>query len=432
MSFLRYERHRDSGIDWLGEIPEHWQLYALKRLALLQSGDSITAESINETGAFPVYGGNGLRGYAATYTHNGQHVLIGRQGALCGNINYAAGKFWASEHAVVVTPLRQVELRWLGELLRAMNLNQYSVSAAQPGLSVDAVGRLGIPVPPLPEQIAIAQFLHRETAKIDALVKEQQRLIELLKEKRQAVISDAVTKGIDPNAPMKASGVDWLGEVPEHWEVTQLRHVAREGTSITYGIVQAGPDIEGGIPYIRTSDMAGDQLPCDGYLRTSPEIDAAYARSKVSTGDVVIAIRATIGKPLITPSFLDGANLTQGTAKFSPGPSVLNEFIFYFLRSSPAVGQFERLGKGATFKEITLEMLRKFQVLRPPLNEQRQIADLLASKTAQLDRLISETKRAVALLQERRAGLISAAVTGKIDVRGLVQTDSPVPDVVAA
>ena len=141
----------------------------------------------------------------------------------------------------------------------------------------------------------------------------QRRLIDLLKEKRQAVISRAVTKGLDPSAPMKDSGVEWLGQVPAHWEVKALTKLARPGTSITYGIIQAGPNIENGIPYIRTSDMSGDCLPIDGYLRTSPEIDASYARSKVQAGDLVIAIRATIGKPLLVPPYLEGANLTQGT-----------------------------------------------------------------------------------------------------------------------
>jgi type I restriction enzyme S subunit len=188
---------KDLGVEWLGEIPEHWEMLALKRLAILKSGESITAESIDKDGDYPVFGGNGLRGYTTTFTHNGNYVLIGRQGALCGNINYAQGQFWASEHAVVVSPIGPVETKWLGELLSAMNLNQYSVSAAQPGLSVETVSNLSIPKPPLQEQSIIAAFLDRETAHIDTLTTKIRESILKLREYRTALISAAVTGKID-------------------------------------------------------------------------------------------------------------------------------------------------------------------------------------------------------------------------------------------
>jgi type I restriction enzyme S subunit len=186
-----------SGIEWLGDIPEHWELTKIRYIALLKSGDSITAEELEANGEFPVYGGNGLRGYFSKFTHSGHYVLIGRQGALCGNVNYASGKFFASEHAVVVSPLVNFAVVWLGELLRVMNLNQYSVSAAQPGLSVGTISALKIPVPPFPEQAAIAKFLDRETAKIDRMVEKVGAAIGKLQEYRTALITAAVTGKID-------------------------------------------------------------------------------------------------------------------------------------------------------------------------------------------------------------------------------------------
>lgn len=148
MSFPRYPRYKDSGVEWLGQVPDHWEVCSLKRIVNLRSGDAITSERIEEIGRYPVFGGNGVRGYTESFTHDGTYVLIGRQGALCGNINYASGKFWASEHAVVATPCRQIDTFWLGEMLRAMNLNQYGVSAAQPGLSVEVIARVGTALPP--------------------------------------------------------------------------------------------------------------------------------------------------------------------------------------------------------------------------------------------------------------------------------------------
>jgi type I restriction enzyme, S subunit len=235
MSFPRYPEYKDSGVEWLGAVPAHWQVMQIKRVTTLRSGDSISSDDIGEDGEFPVFGGNGLRGYTRSYTHEGFLPLIGRQGALCGNVNYARGKFWASEHAVVATPCNGADPIWLGETLRAMNLNQYSVSAAQPGLAVEAIGNLWVPVPAHGEQTAIAAFLDRETAKIDALVAEQETLIALLKEKRQAVISHAVTKGLNPDAPMKPSGIEWLGDVPARWEVLALKRVCsliKDGTHL--------------------------------------------------------------------------------------------------------------------------------------------------------------------------------------------------------
>ena len=188
---------KDSEVEWLGKVPIHWDVVPLKYLVTMKSGEQITSEQIREEGDFPVYGGNGLRGYYEKYTHEGEYPLIGRQGALCGNINYANGKFWASEHAVVVTPQRETNIFFLGELLRSMNLGQYSTSAAQPGLSVEALGNLRIPAPTIEEQNRIADYLIIEADKWKSLIETATQSIALLQERRSALISEAVTGQID-------------------------------------------------------------------------------------------------------------------------------------------------------------------------------------------------------------------------------------------
>ncbi len=191
--------YKDSGIEWLGKIPEHWEMKKMKYIASLQSGDFISPEDIHEEGDYPVYGGNGLRGYTNSFLYEGDYVLIGRQGALCGNINYADGKFWASEHAVVVTLKGQQNVTWLGELLRIMNLNQYSQSAAQPGLSVDAIKNLHIPIPPYDEQNEIVSVLNFQLQKIESIKRKTAQSIELLNERRSSLISEAVTGKLEIN-----------------------------------------------------------------------------------------------------------------------------------------------------------------------------------------------------------------------------------------
>lgn len=183
---------KDSGVDWIGKIPENWEIRKLKFIAKLQSGDSINSYGFTESG-YPVYGGNGFRGYTDRYTNDGEFVLIGRQGALCGNVNYANGKFFATEHAVVVYPYKQENTYWLGEVIRASNLNQYSQSAAQPGLAVSQIENVNYPYPPHNERESIANFLKVQIAKINEGIIKYQEMISLLQERKQIIINDVVT-----------------------------------------------------------------------------------------------------------------------------------------------------------------------------------------------------------------------------------------------
>ena len=185
---------KDSGIEWIDYVPKHWQIRKMKSIIDLKSGSNLTAMEISEMDdGYLVYGGNGVRGTYGYYSHEGDYVLIGRQGALCGNINYASGKFWVTEHALVCYLKESCALKWLGELLRAMNLNQYSLSAAQPGLSAERIRNLYVIVPPLSEQQQIADYLDRKCAEIDELVAVKQQKIETLKEYKKSLIYEYVT-----------------------------------------------------------------------------------------------------------------------------------------------------------------------------------------------------------------------------------------------
>lgn len=190
-------RLRPSGIDWLGDVPAHWEVRRLKTICEMKSGDGIDSMSIEPTGKYPVYGGNGIRGYASDYNHDGDFVLVGRQGALCGNIHLARGRFWASEHAVVVTLRVSQDLIWFGHILEAMNLNQYSISAAQPGLSVERVLNLSLPIPPPQEQSVITKSIVEATEEIDATIARARRQVELMTEYRSRLIADVVTGKVD-------------------------------------------------------------------------------------------------------------------------------------------------------------------------------------------------------------------------------------------
>ena len=188
---------KPSGVDWLGDVPAHWEVRRLKTLCSMKSGDGISVMSIESTGEYPVYGGNGLRGYTLDYNHDGSFVLIGRQGALCGNVHIAQGKFWATEHAVVATHDTGHNVVWFGAILTAMNLNQYSIAAAQPGLAIERILNLHLPVPPVQEQEQIAAHLDKATAAIDAAIDNARRQVERMTEYRASLIAHVVTGKLD-------------------------------------------------------------------------------------------------------------------------------------------------------------------------------------------------------------------------------------------
>ncbi|WBX70876.1 restriction endonuclease subunit S [Tenacibaculum retecalamus] len=186
-----------SGIEWLGEIPAHWEAKSMKYVTVLKSGENITSEKIKTKGCFAVYGGNGIRGYYSEYTNEGNYILIGRQGALCGNIKYASGKFWASEHAIVCYLHNNYNWIWFGKLLEAMDLNQYNQSAAQPGLAIGLIKNLKIPSLNFEEQLKIVDFINDYEINTDKLINKYFEEINLLKEYKTALISEVVTGKVD-------------------------------------------------------------------------------------------------------------------------------------------------------------------------------------------------------------------------------------------
>lgn len=456
-NFPKYPAYKDSGVPWIGEVPTAWEVKPFKWLLDNNDGgvwgndptgeaDTVVLRSTDQTvdgnwrvadpalrnlsakekaSALLVEGDLVVTKSSGSSLHIGKTTLvtadIAEQGCCYGNFM----------QRLRVNSSFIPKLAWYvmnNELARSQLDLLSNSTTGLANLNGALIGEVLLPVATAGEQTQIARFLDHETARIDALIEEQQRLIELLKEKRQAVISHAVTKGLDPTVPMKDSGVEWLGEVPAHWEIKQLKHVVDPNSSITYGIVQAGPEFEGGVPYIRTSDMSGEELPVSGYPLTSPDIDKSYARSRVRPGDIVMSIRASVGKCLPVPDELKVANLTQGTAKISAGQQITRNFLLAFLNAGATQNYFDLMAKGATFKEITLDALRRTPVLLPPAKEQVDIDQFVARHAGLLDETCKQALQSVALLQERRSALISAAVTGKIDVRGWqppVSTQAP-------
>ena len=427
MKLPAYPRTKPSGVEWLGDVPEHWEVKRLSYLATLKSGENITSELIAEGGDYPVYGGNGLRGNYHKFTHRGHHALIGRQGALCGNINYASGEFYASEHALVVSPLKEFAVVWMGELLRAMNLGQYSVTAAQPGIAAEMIRGLRIPVPSLAEQRSIAAFLDRETGRVDRLVAKKRELIERLKEKRTALISLTVTRGLPPAAaraaglpedpPLKPSGVAWLDDVPVHWEVSKLKYIK---ASIPNAFVDGpfGSNLktehfvsDGDVFVIESGFATRGEMNEENLKTIEMEHFQTICRSATSSGDIIIAkIGANFGLNHILPPLTKPAVVSGNSLKLTIHPkSCTAAYFHYQLLHLKWCGAIDLLANITAQPALSLGGMNTLSCVRPPLPEQAAIAAYLDAETAKLDALVGKVDEAVERLQEYRTALITAA-----------------------
>lgn len=222
MSFPAYQDYQDSGVEWLGEVPSHWEVATLKRLLDIQNGAD--HKHVEQEDGYPVIGSGGQFTCASDYLFDGESVLLGRKGTVDKPL-YVTGRFWTVDTMYWSKIRSGTNGRFAFYKALTIPFSYYSTNTALPSITKTALNGHLVARPPLAEQVAIATFLDRETAKIDGLIDEQRRLIALLKEKRQAVISHAVAKGLDPDASMKDSGIEWLGEVPAHWTATSLKYL---------------------------------------------------------------------------------------------------------------------------------------------------------------------------------------------------------------
>lgn len=358
-------------------------------------------------------------------------ILVGMD----GDFNVA---WWKGGYALLnqrVCCLRSQTNKFLQRLLYyhlpcpLKQINDVTYSTTVKHLSSSDIKKIRIPVPPLHEQHAIVVFLDSQTSKLDALIAKKCELIAKLQEKRAALITRTVTRGLppeaakaaglDPHPKMKDSGLEWLGEMPEHWEVKRLDSLADRYRPIMYGIVLPGPDFEGGVPIIKGGDVRPQRLNPDTLSKTSPEIDEKHARSRITTGDILYSIRGSFGEAELVPKSLDNANLTQDVARISKTNNTNTVWLLQFLKSEPIRQQVTERSVGATIRGVNIKDLKRVFLAVPPFEEQHAIANYLERENAKLNQMTSKVKTAIERLQEYRSALIAAAVTGKIDVRNI-------------
>ena len=348
-------------------------------------------------------------------------LAIGRVGALCGNVHIVGGPAWITDNALVLYILSDsASLKYLATVLSARNLNDMADKTAQPLITATLVLNERVPLPPLPEQRAIAGFLDRETARIDALIAKKERLIELLQEKRTALITRAVTRGLDPSVPMKDSGVEWLGEIPAHWEVQPIRSFARSGyRNFIDGDWIESPYIrETGIRLIQTGNIGVGNYKEQGFRYIDYETFDLFRCTEVMPGDVLICRLADpVGRACIAPDLGCRMITSVDVCILKTSEDTHPSFLVYALSADNYLTWLSGICRGGTRDRVSRSMLGAIRVGRPPLAEQQAIVEFLDRETARLDALVARIREAIDRMRELRTALISAAVTGRIDVR---------------
>lgn len=420
-----YPNYKDSGIEWLGEIPEHWDIYRLKYCV-----DLINEKVDGRESTLPYIGLEHIEPWTGKLVSVVGEISTDSQAnhfkpgdVLFGKLRpYLAKVLCAKEEGIctgellVLRPTRILQCYLFNYMLTRewiLIVDSSTYGAKMPRASWEFIGKLPVLVPPVEEQRAIAAFLDRETARIDAIIEKKQRQIELLQEKRTALISHAVTKGLNPDVKMKDSGIEWLGEVPEHWEVKPIKRVASYNDEVLPETTD--PDFE--IEYVDISGV--DEI--DG-IRTTQifrfENAPSRARRRVQDGDIIVSTVRTYLKAIAgVHNPPENMIVSTGFCVIRPCVNLETGFARYLFKANYLINDIVARSVGVSYPAINASDLVAIKVALPSLEEQRAIAAFLDRETARIDTLIEKIRASIDLLREYRTALISAAVTGKIDVR---------------
>jgi len=430
-----YPAYKPSGMDWVGDIPGHWDVRRVKYTASIN--DEALSETTNPEFEFTyvdIGSVDAVKGIVTTVVYRFEDApsrarRIVRDGdtivstvrtylRAIAPIRNPEDNLIVSTGFAVVRP-RTLNAGYLSYTLRSPFFVETVVSrstgVSYPAINALEVGNIGVTIPPLEEQRAIAAFLDHETARIDALIEKKQRQIELLQEKRSALMSHAVTKGLDPDAKMKDSGVEWLGEIPAHWDLPPL--YARY--SVELGKMLDAKRFTGNylLPYLRNVDVQWDRVNVENLPEMDIEPDE-YSRFTLADGDLLVCEGGEVGRTAMWSSELPVCAFQKAIHRVRPRSSQdVPRFYYYIMRATAWSGVFLAYGNPNTIPHLTAEKLRVYRFPFPPHDEQEMIVQHLDFETQRIDALVAKVKTSIDKLQEFRTALVSAAVTGKIDVR---------------
>ena len=408
LSLHPYPTYKPSGVPWLGDVPEHWEVRRLKSVCRLTYGDTLPAD-LRSNGVVPVYGSNGAVGVHSSANSRGPCIVVGRKGSF-GKVHFSEQPVFAIDTTYFVDDRHTKEnIRWLSYVLGWLRLDAVTKDSAIPGLGRDDAYQSILPLPPLVEQRGIVRYLEHVDGRIRRYVEAKEKLVGLLEEEKQAVVNRAVTRGIDPNVRLKPSGVDWLDDVPEHWEVRRSKRLfsPRKELARPNDIQLSATQAYGVIPQDEYERRVGRRI-----VKISLHLEK---RRHVEVDDFVISMRSFQGgleRAWATGCIRSSYIVLRPTAEADVG------FFSYVFKSQAYImalqstANFIRDGQDLNFDNFCAVDLPL-----PPEVEQRSIAAAVREATASLDSAIGRARRQIELLQEYRTRLIADVVTGKLDVR---------------
>ena len=413
-----YEKYKDSGISWIGKVPEDWDICKFKHTINIRNGKDYKDVQSDNHNDYPVYGSGGVFAYAKKYLYDGEALLLGRKGTIDKPIYIRKGKFWTVDTMFYGLATNGNVCKYLYYQALTFPFGRYATSTALPSMTQSDLGNNPICLPPIPEQEAIANYLDKKTAEIDKIIAEREKKIELLNELKSSIISRAVTKGINPHAKMKDSGIDWIGEIPEDWKVGRFKYSfkVRKGLTITKADL-----VDEGIPVIsygqvHSKDNPGTSLK-ESLLRYVPNKYLYSDKdSLVCKGDFIFAD---------TSEDIEGCGncvyVDRNMELFAGYHSIIAKsihsddckfFSYLFLTDSWRKQIRTRVSRVKVFS-ITQDYLKNTTLIIPPYSEQKDIVDFLDKKTLEIDSTIATIKKECILYKEYKQSLISEVVTGK-------------------
>lgn len=449
--YQKYAEYKDSGVEWLGEMPAKWKVLRYKNILKIMQGMAFkSSEYVDSSSVINIRMGNIKKGGSIDLYHNTKYLpenyksIYGdyelRQGDtiiamtdMSPTLDFLAvpaildcldanSTYLLNQRVGKLILNRDYEIRFVRYLLLSENLRiqlkAKGLGTVQANMSNDDLYSSYLFCPPSVERLNIANFLDHETTKIDHLIEKQQQLIELLKEKRQAVISHAVTKGLDPNVPMKDSGVEWLGEVPEHWDIKKIKYL---GSILNGYAFPSDGFTEEGIKVLKISNIQTMYLDWTDLSFVNENQAKKLEQFLVKKGDLVFALTRPIISTGIKATLMDLDEkilLNQRNAILRPNGLCIQKWLYYMILNQNFVQEFNnQIDKTGQQPNISTVAIGNLEISVAPIEEQIKIVEFIAEKVECIDDLIKKAESAIQLMQERRTALISAAVTGKIDVR---------------
>jgi type I restriction enzyme S subunit len=390
----KYDTYKDSGIEWIGEIPGHWEVKRLKRLAKIGNGQD-HKNVWDENGKYPIIGTGGEFGKANAYLHKGPSVILGRKGTI-DRPQFIESPFWSVDTAYYTDINRDINPRLFYYLCTTINFELHKYGSAVPSMTQDVLNQIPFVISnSLEEQTAIAHYLDRKTAEIDELIADKKRLLELYEEEKTAIINQAVTKGINPDVPMKDSGIEWLGEIPEHWEVKKLRYLCK----------------------VTTGAKDTENREDDGEY---PFFVRSQTIERISTysfdGEGILTAGDGVGVCKVWHYVNEKFDFHQRVYLMYDFQEIIGKLLFFYIRQN-FIHDVLRLSAKSTVDSLRRNMFLDFQVAFPlDEGEQQAIVHHIETECARIDAKKYKTKKLIELLSEYRTALISEVVTGKIKV----------------